>query len=353
MELTFIMLETAEKFERAFEEYALQDPNYKTELEKTGPESKPDTPDQQGPPTQSGWVYVREFKQFLQHFYLLTNKVSGTKYVTANTFLEDIADVHFMLSEWSDHVICGDDEIFKCMATKMKTKYEKYWGDPEKMNKYTFIAAILDPRTKESHFFKDMIEDTYGSIIGNRILTPSHNEFVSLFGEYRELYGTSTPRELASQACPSANASESSLVRSRYNQKRMRVCGEDSTSTNTRTELDKYLAEDTEELTAEFDLLEWWKCNAPHFPVLSKMARDILAIPLSTVASESAFSTSGRILDDSRSSLTPATLQSLICPQDWLRSKCINVEADLAELTRLEEEVGAIHLNDNVTISID
>lgn len=67
------------------------------------------------------------------------------------------------------------------------------------------------------------------------------------------------------------------------------------------------------------------------------MAHDILAIPISTVASESAFSTSGRILDDFRSSLTPATLQALICTQDWLRSKRINVEADLAELTKLEE----------------
>jgi hypothetical protein len=180
-----------------------------------------------------------------------------------------------------------------------------------------------------------MIEDTYGSIIGNRILTSSHNEFISLFGEYKELYGTSTPSELAPQAQASQNDSENSVMRSRYNKKRMRVCGEGST--NTRTELDKYLAEDTEELTAEFDLLEWWKLNAPRFPVLSKMARDILAIPISTVASESAFSTSGRILDDFRSSLTPATLQSLICAQDWLRSKCINVEVDLAELTKLEE----------------
>uniref|UniRef100_A0A453IW03 hAT-like transposase RNase-H fold domain-containing protein n=1 Tax=Aegilops tauschii subsp. strangulata TaxID=200361 RepID=A0A453IW03_AEGTS len=171
---TFVMLDNVEKFESAFEQYALHDPNYKTELEKTGPEPKPDALDQRGPPTQSDWVYVSEFKQFLQHFYDLTNKVSGTKYVTANTFLEEIADVNFLLGEWSDHVICGDDEIFKCMALKMKAKYEKYWGDPEKMNKYIFIAAILDPsclvlilyaRTKESHFFKDMIEDTYGCII--------------------------------------------------------------------------------------------------------------------------------------------------------------------------------------------
>jgi hypothetical protein len=28
----------------------------------------------------------------------------------------------------------------------MKDKYDKYWGDPEKMNKYIFIAAILDLR---------------------------------------------------------------------------------------------------------------------------------------------------------------------------------------------------------------
>jgi len=43
-------------------------------------------------------------------------------------------------------VICDDDEIFKSMAVKMKDKYQKYWDDPVKMNKYIFIAAILDPR---------------------------------------------------------------------------------------------------------------------------------------------------------------------------------------------------------------
>ena len=103
-------------------------------------------PTECGAPTHADWVYVREFKQFLQHFYDLTNKVSGSKYVTSNTFFEEIAAVSYLLGEWSEHVICGDDEIFKSMAIKMKDKYDKYWGDPEKMNKYIFIAAILDPR---------------------------------------------------------------------------------------------------------------------------------------------------------------------------------------------------------------
>ena len=48
------------------------------------------------------------------------------------------------------------------------------------------------------------------------------------------------------------------------------------------------------------------------------MARDFLAISLSTVPSESAFSLGGRILGESRSSLTPEMLEALVCGKDWL-----------------------------------
>ncbi|KAH0702486.1 hypothetical protein KY285_016764 [Solanum tuberosum] len=44
---------------------------------------------------------------------------------------------------------------------------------------------------------------------------------------------------------------------------------------------------------------------SPRFHVLAEMARNVLAIPISSVASECAFSTDGRILDSFRSSLTP------------------------------------------------
>ncbi|XP_038882263.1 zinc finger BED domain-containing protein RICESLEEPER 1-like [Benincasa hispida] len=40
----------------------------------------------------------------------------------------------------------------------------------------------------------------------------------------------------------------------------------------------------------------WWKLNGVKYPILQEIARDILVIPLSSVASESAFSTSGRIV---------------------------------------------------------
>jgi hypothetical protein len=69
-------------------------------------------------------------------------------------------------------------------------------------------------------------------------------------------------------------------------------------SNNTKSELDKYLSEETEDTEMKLDLLVWWKASEQRSPILAKMARDVLAIPISTVASESAFSTSGRILDD-------------------------------------------------------
>ncbi|KAH0669918.1 hypothetical protein KY285_025523 [Solanum tuberosum] len=89
-----------------------------------------------------------------------------------------------------------------------------------------------------------------------------------------------------------------------------------------------------------FDVLLWWKVNSPRFPLLSEIARDVLAIPVSSVASECAFSTGGRILDSFRSSLTPKLVQALVCLQDWLRSEPqpISIEEDLDFLEQLEED---------------
>ncbi|XP_050207815.1 zinc finger BED domain-containing protein RICESLEEPER 2-like [Mercurialis annua] len=106
-----------------------------------------------------------------------------------------------------------------------------------------------------------------------------------------------------------------------------------------KTELDIYLSGGVVGNEENFDILRWWKLNSERFPILSRMARDVLAVPVSTVASESAFSTSGRVLDDFRSSLTPALVEALICTQDWLKdpTQPVSVEESLDELEQFEE----------------
>ena len=46
--------------------------------------------------------------------------------------------------------------------------------------------------------------------------------------------------------------------------------------------------------------------------------RDILAIPVSTVASKSSSSTSGRLLSPHCSKLHQKTVDALMCAQNWL-----------------------------------
>lgn len=84
-----------------------------------------------------------------------------------------------------------------------------------------------------------------------------------------------------------------------------------------KTELDRYLEEKRINRSIDIDILEYWNSNQFRFPNLALMARDILSIPISTVASESAFSTGGRILDQYRSCLAHTVVESLICTRDW------------------------------------
>ncbi|KAL0290415.1 UNVERIFIED_CONTAM: Zinc finger BED domain-containing protein RICESLEEPER 2 [Sesamum calycinum] len=69
-----------------------------------------------------------------------------------------------------------------------------------------------------------------------------------------------------------------------------------------------------------------------------KIAKDVLAIPVSTVASKSAFSTSGRVIDAFRRSRSPKMVEALICTQDWLRATPqIDLCAIMEDIEKFEE----------------
>jgi hypothetical protein len=74
-------------------------------------------------------------------------------------------------------------------------------------------------------------------------------------------------------------------------------------------------------IPTSFSVLDWWRNNNMKYKILSKMAADILAIPISTVASESTFGAGGRVIDEFRSRLSEDPVEVLICGGDWFRHK--------------------------------
>ncbi|KAL0367028.1 UNVERIFIED_CONTAM: Zinc finger BED domain-containing protein DAYSLEEPER [Sesamum radiatum] len=91
-------------------------------------------------------------------------------------------------------------------------------------------------------------------------------------------------------------------------------------ATNMRmtSKLDIYLEESLLPRARDFDILNWWKINGVKFLTLQKMVRDILAIPVSTVAYESSFSSSGKLINPHCNRLHHTTVEALICSRCWL-----------------------------------
>ncbi|KAE8731066.1 hypothetical protein F3Y22_tig00002840pilonHSYRG00096 [Hibiscus syriacus] len=112
-----------------------------------------------------------------------------------------------------------------------------------------------------------------------------------------------------------------------------------------KNEVNLYLMETLEKKSnPNFDILNWWKVNSTKYLILGQIARDVLAIPVSIVASESAFSTGGRVLNCYRSSLTPKIVEALICTQNWCRSFPISTDVEelVEDLEKLELDLAPI-----------
>nr|XP_016456279.1 PREDICTED: zinc finger BED domain-containing protein RICESLEEPER 2-like [Nicotiana tabacum] len=230
----YLMLETAQNFEKAFDKLHLFDDRFSTHLCTHVCEDGHVV----GPFVCDNSVNVRNVIKFLERFHELTEKVSGSRYVTSNCHFEDIYP----------------------------------------HNKFEYVGFAL--------------EEMFGKEPGKKLIIEvdaNLNSFVNV---------------------------RTKSVRTKQLLKRQK---EDSGSVGAKSELERYIGEGQEPLSDDsddFKILDWRKINAPRFPVLSELARDVLAIPISSVASKCAFSTGGRILDSFRSSLTPRLVQSLVCVQD-------------------------------------
>ena len=70
-------------------------------------------------------------------------------------------------------------------------------------------------------------------------------------------------------------------------------------------------------LNVDLDILAFWSGMSKCYPNLANLARDILAIPISTVLSKSVFTMGEKIVSPRRCTLKPDILEMLISLHDW------------------------------------
>ena len=310
---TYLMLEAALKFKKAFT-------RLEGDLNFTSYFSEPlNGKEMDGPPSELDWDNATVFLKFLKTFYQLTKKFSGSLYSTSNLYFLEICEVKQELNVLSE----DSDNLLGKMADSMQRKFDKYWGNPEKMNVILFLGIVLDPRYKLEYVnvcFSYIYEET----VAKNLLKSIEDKLHRMFNEYNEtppLVPTYTiPIEEASQPTQSAESDASPLGAKRHIHSTFMRQKAKKRGGSERNEVDRYLAADSDDFDDDFDILARWKQNASKYKVLSRIARDVLATPISTVASESAFSTGGRILDPYRSSLSPMMVEALICSKNWLSS---------------------------------
>ena len=269
-------------------------------------------------PSGEDWKKVEAACTYLKLLYDSAHSIMASTNPTSNLFFHEAWKLQLELSNGTGH----EDPIFSSIAKDMHERFDKYWKD---CSLVLAIAVVMDPRFKMK-----LVEFSYSKIYGaeaakyvkvvNDAVHELYKEYVAqplpLTPAYAEQgVANNGPAYVNNSQGAPASTGDGLLDFDMY-------LSEIQSSQPSKSELEQYLDESLTPRIQEFDILDWWKLNTVKFPTLSKMARDILAIPMSMVSSGSSIFTAGtgsHMLDDYRSSLRPEIVEALFCAKDWLQ----------------------------------
>ncbi|CAO2203004.1 unnamed protein product [Urochloa humidicola] len=314
---TYLMLLAALDYKQAFTTLETCDDNYNEA------------------PSAEDWKKVEAACTYLKLLYDSAHSIMAAANPTSNLFFHEAWKLQLELTNGTGH----EDPVFSSMAKDMHERFDKYWKD---CSLVLAIAVVMDPRFKMK-----LVEFSYSKIYGAeaaKYVKVVDDAVHELYKEYVAQPLPLTPAyvEQGESNNGPANASHSQGGPGSTGDGLLdfdMYLSEIQSSQPSKSELEQYLDESLTPRIQEFDILNWWKLNTVKFPTLSKMARDILAIPMSMVSSGSsifAAGTGSRMLDDYRSSLRPETVEALVCAKDWLQYSPVATEAPSSSLVKPE-----------------
>ena len=124
---TYHMLESAHVYEDAFARYDIEEVEFGNYLRSKG----------HSVPTTDDWTKAKKLCHFLKTFYEITLRISGTKYVTSHTLVNELATIRALLRKQLDCDIHNEPPVdlhLYDIAKVMKLKFDKYYCEVENMN---------------------------------------------------------------------------------------------------------------------------------------------------------------------------------------------------------------------------
>ncbi|KAK9668680.1 hypothetical protein RND81_13G077900 [Saponaria officinalis] len=288
---TYMMLDRAILYRAAFNEMRKKDPLYIYYPELTE------------------WDKVEKVRDVLEPFCEITNLFSGSDYPTSNLYFENVWRIAMLLKD----LVRGEDVDIILMGRKMQEKFDKYWlhSNDHEYNTFFAFAVVLDPRYK-----KQFLKYCYLKMYGDDV--KASMEVSDVLSKVQTLLDNYSPKENDISSQSSHLSSGKSLNRKRKHDLMDFDDEESIYSVTAQSKLNVYLNDGKLDRNVDLNILEFWKLNENKYGHLALLARDILTVPLTTVASESTFSIGGMILNKWRSSYLPDNIEALITSRSWL-----------------------------------
>lgn len=226
------------------------------------------------------------------------------------------------------------------MTPDLLKKFDEYWND---MLLVLAIATVLDPHCKMKYIEFSALK--YEDNLGNTQVTSVLEAIQGIYDDYKvhslksqtsklsdSMPSDLKPSDLNSSSSDSEELPLGSEELPRHTLERLQNCNFGfnrldeynaflkPSNQPPKSELEWYFDEPVLPWSKDFDLLSWWRTEGPKYPILSKMARDFLAIPFSVVSSYDAYYYRDfRPADTSLAFLQPEILNALVCTRSYIK----------------------------------
>ncbi|KAK1400053.1 zinc finger BED domain-containing protein DAYSLEEPER-like [Heracleum sosnowskyi] len=269
-------------------------------------------PDYKETPSMEDWKLIETLTTYLNLLFDTASLLTTSVIPTTNTFFCKMCDIWLELARAST----SKDSFVSNITIPMKALFDKYWNSCYLI---LAIAVVMDPQYKMR-----LVEFNFKKIYGDEAAT--YINYVQegvheLFNEYVEHSQNFTPTDMNEMNGGSLKSDEGGAIlpSNGLGLKDFEMYIVETTSQQSKSELDQYLEESVLPRVPTFDVLGWWKLNKNKYPTLSRMARNLLSVPVCTVGPDLVFHTVSKKMDPYRCSLGPETVEALICAKDWLQ----------------------------------